>query len=98
MTDMLLEIDPELMYSVLKAPHNLNKTKMIKSVYAKCIGIKDKLDFYEESNFISSLKSGFESTLNIKLKEGTFSEYELEMAKNLVSTKYSNKDWLEKYE
>ncbi len=95
---ILLELDPELMYSVLKAPHNVSKTKMVKSVYAKCIGIRDKLEFYEESSFLSSLKSGFESTLRIKLKDGTFSEYELRMAKNLVSTKYSNKDWLEKYE
>ena len=95
---ILLELDPELMYSVLKAPYNVSKTKMVKSVYAKCIGIKDKLEFYEESSFLSSLKSGFESTLRIKLKDGTFSEYELKMAKNLVSTKYSNKDWLEKYE
>ena len=95
---ILLELDPELMYSVLKAPHNASKSKMVKSVYAKCIGIKDKLEFYEENDFLSSLKAGFESTLGIKLKDGAFTENELKMAKNLVSTKYSSKDWLEKYE
>ena len=95
---ILLELDPELMYSVLKAPHNVSKSKMVKSVYAKCIGIKEKLEIYEENSFLSSLKSGFKSTLRIKLKDGAFSEHELKMAKNLVSTKYSNKDWLEKYE
>ncbi|NVM17806.1 MAG: lipoate--protein ligase family protein [Candidatus Lokiarchaeota archaeon] len=95
---ILLELDPELMYSVLKAPHNIGKSKMVKSVYAKCIGIKDKLEVYEENSFLSSLKAGFESTLGIKLKEGAFTENELKLAKNLVSTKYTNKDWLEKYE
>ena len=95
---ILLDLDPELMYSVLKAPYNVSKSKMVKSVYAKCIGIKDKLEYYEESDFLSSLKAGFESTLGIELKDGVFTENELKLAKNLVSTKYSIKDWLEKYE
>ncbi|NVM45495.1 MAG: lipoate--protein ligase family protein [Candidatus Lokiarchaeota archaeon] len=95
---ILLDLDPELMYSALKAPNNVSKSKMVKSVYAKCIGIKEKLDVYEESAFLSSLKAGFESTLRIKLKDGNFTESELELAKNFVSTKYSSKEWLEKYE
>jgi len=95
---ILLELDPELMYSVLKAPYNVSKSKMVKSVYAKCIGIKEKLEFYEESDFISSLKAGFESTLGFKLIDGVFTERELKLAKNLVTMKYSSKNWLEKYE
>ncbi len=94
---ILLELDPELMYSVLKAPNNVSKSRMVKSVYAKCIGIKEKLEFYEENDFLSSLKTGFESILGIKLKDGVYSENELKIAKNLVSMKYSSKDWLEKY-
>ncbi|MFX1447390.1 MAG: biotin/lipoate A/B protein ligase family protein [Promethearchaeota archaeon] len=95
---LLLELDPELMYSVLKAPHNVSKSKMVQSVYAKCIGIKDKLESYEENDFLLSLKAGFESNLGIKLKTGIFTENELRLAETLVSNKYSNKDWLEKYE
>ena len=52
----------------------------------------------EESAFLLSLKAGFESTLGITLKDGIFTNSELKSAENLVSTKYSNKDWLEKYE
>jgi len=95
---ILLELDPELMYSVLKAPYNVSKSKMVKSVYAKCIGIKEKLEFYEERDFLSSLKVGFESTLGFRLIDGVFTENELKLAKNLVSTKHSCKNWLEKYE
>ena len=95
---ILLELDPELMYSVLKAPNNVSKSKMVKSVYAKCIGIKEKLEIFEESNFLSSLKASFESILGINLKDGVYTENELKIAKNLVSLKYSSKDWLEKYE
>jgi lipoate-protein ligase A len=95
---ILLDLDPDLMYSVLKAPNNVSKSKMVKSVYAKCIGIKEKLKFYEESDFLSSLKAGFESTLRIKLKDGIFTQSELKLAEKLISTKYSKKEWLQKYE
>jgi lipoate-protein ligase A len=95
---ILLELDPELMYSVLKAPYNVSKSKMVKSVYAKCIGIKEKLENYNEDDFINSLKKGFESSLGIKLKDGIFTENELKLAENLVLTKYSNSKWLKKYE
>ncbi|MFX1257894.1 MAG: biotin/lipoate A/B protein ligase family protein [Promethearchaeota archaeon] len=95
---ILLDIEPDLMYSVLKAPYNLSKARMIKSVYAKCIGIKDHLKNYEEKKFIKALKSGFERILNVKLEEGKFSEYELNLAEKLIVERYSNKDWLYKYE
>jgi lipoate-protein ligase A len=95
---ILLEIDPELMYSVLKAPENVGKSRMVQSVRAKCIGIKDQLMKYDELLFLDALKSGFKKTLGIKLEDGKFSEYELEIAQKLVKEKYSNRDWLNKYE
>ena len=95
---ILLELDPNLMYSVLKAPNNVGKTKMVKSVYAKCIGIKERLDQYDETKFLFYLKAGFEEILGIKLIDGKFTDYELDLAENLVSKKYSNMNWLEKYE
>ncbi|MHA1489391.1 MAG: lipoate--protein ligase family protein [Promethearchaeota archaeon] len=95
---ILLDIDPDLMYSVLKTPPNVSKSKMVRSVRAKCIGIKDQLRNYNEDKFIKALKKGFENTLNIQLKEGIFSEYELKLAEKLVVERYQNKEWLGKYE
>ena len=95
---ILLDIDPELMYSVLKAPFNVSKSKMVKSVYSKVIGVKGYLNKYDEKNFLSSLKKGFETTLGINLEEQTYSNYEIELAERLVIEKYSNSDWLKKYE
>ena len=94
---ILLEVDPELMYSVLKIPPNVNKTRMVRSVRTKVIGIKDSLKDYDEIKFINSLKKGFENTLEIQLKEGNFSDYELNLAKKLVAEKYSNENWLKMY-
>jgi lipoate-protein ligase A len=95
---ILLDIDPELMYSVLKAPYNVSKSRMVKSVYAKCIGIKEKLDKYEEASFLISLRNGFEKTLQISLKEGAYIQEELDFAEKLIKEKYSNPKWLKKYE
>jgi len=95
---ILLEIDPNLMYSVLKVPDYVDKSRMVRSVRAKCIGIKDQIRNYDERQFLNSLKFGFEKILKIKLEEGYFSDYELNLAENLVNEKYSNLNWLKKYE
>ncbi|MFX1238429.1 MAG: biotin/lipoate A/B protein ligase family protein [Promethearchaeota archaeon] len=94
---ILLDLDPELMYSVLKAPQGVSKSRMVKSVYAKCVGLKDYILEYEEKRIISSLKEGFENTLGICLKEGGFTEQELRTAEELVEKRYSNSEWLTKY-
>lgn len=95
---ILLELDAELMYSVLKAPHNVSKSRMVQSVYTKCIGIKDHLPHWNEDKFILSLKQGFEKTLKIKLREGQISSEEFKLAESLVKEKYSNEKWLNKYD
>jgi len=95
---ILLEIDPDLMYSVLKAPENVGKSRMVRSVRAKCIGIKDQLQEYDQKEFLNALKFGFENTLGIQLEEGHFSDYEFKIAERLVEEKYSNIKWLKKYE
>jgi len=95
---ILLDTDPDLMYSVLKTPPNVSKTRMVRSVRAKVTGIKDSLKDFNEELFIHSLKKGFIKTLGIQLKEAKFSDYELEIAKKLVTERYSNEKWLRKYE
>lgn len=95
---ILLDIDPDLMYSILKTPPNVSKSRMVRSVRAKCIGIKDHLKIYDEKRFLKALRKGFENTLNIQLKDDQFSEYELELARKLIVEKYQNKKWLNKYE
>ncbi|MFW9877370.1 MAG: biotin/lipoate A/B protein ligase family protein [Candidatus Thorarchaeota archaeon] len=95
---ILLDIDPELMYSVLKAPENVEKSRMVKSVRAKCIGIKNHLQDFNEEELINSLKRGFQQSLGIEMEENTFTEDELKLAERLMKDKYSNLKWLNKYE
>jgi lipoate-protein ligase A len=95
---ILLDIDPDLMYSVLTPPENVSKSKMVQSVRAKCIGIKQHLEIYDEAKFILALIRGFEDTLKIQLEESPLTDYELEEAQRLVLKRYSNKEWSNKYE
>jgi lipoate-protein ligase A len=95
---ILLDFDPELMYSVLRAPENVGKSRMVQSVRAKCIGIKNQIQNYDENELVNSLKSGFQQTLGFKLEERGFSGEEKDLAEQLVKEKYSNERWLKKYE
>ncbi len=95
---ILLDLDPELMYSILRAPENVEESRMVRSVRAKCIGIKNYISNYQEANLIVSLKKGFEDTLGITLEDGIISEDEKNLAKQLAIEKYSNLNWLKKYE
>ena len=95
---ILLDINPELMYSVLKAPEKVGKSRMVRSVRAKCIGIKNHIQNYDEVELINSLKNGFERTLCITLEDGIISKTEKELAERLIKEKYSNLNWLKLYD
>lgn len=95
---ILLDIDPELMYSVLKTPENVGKSRMVRSVRAKCIGIKNQIENYDEQKLLDSLEKGFQKSLGIELEEGSFTRNEINLAEKLVKDKYSNIKWLKKYD
>ncbi len=95
---ILLDVDPDLMYSVLKTPENVEKSRMVKSVRAKCIGIRDQIANFKEDKLVNSLKHGFEIALGIELEDGKLHDREIKLAEKYVKNKYSNLDWLKKYE
>jgi len=95
---ILLDFDPELMYSVLKAPENVGKSRMVRSVRSKCIGIKKHIGNYDEAKLINSLERGFQMSLGIELERGIFTDEEKDLAETLVKDKYSNIKWIKKYD
>jgi lipoate-protein ligase A len=86
------------MYSVLKAPENVGKSRMVRSVRSKCIGIKNHIENYDEVKLINSLERGFQMSLGIELEGGTYTDEEKNLAETLVKEKYSNINWLQKYD
>ncbi|MFC1691608.1 biotin/lipoate A/B protein ligase family protein, partial [Nanoarchaeota archaeon] len=91
---LLLGVDVDKMFSLLKVPNEKIRDKMISTVKERVTSVKDQLGREIEFSEISqALIEGFEKALNIKLEKGQLSQSELEMAEKIAQDKYSNKDW-----
>jgi len=91
---LLLKVDADKMFTVLKIPAGKTKERMIRSVHAKVTSIyselKHDIDFNE---IIDALVKGFEKALNIRLVPEKLTPEELKLAKKLKETKYNKKEW-----
>ncbi|MHA1248848.1 MAG: lipoate--protein ligase family protein [Candidatus Helarchaeota archaeon] len=96
---ILLDYNPELMYTVLKVKRPDFKPKLVKSVYQKITTIKNEINEIPDiEKFKRSLIEGYEKAFNIKFPpaQKLLSE-EMKIAQELVETKYSTDEWNFKY-
>jgi len=98
---ILLSVDPERMYSVLKAPEGVDYTRMVKSVRAKVTGIfQDDChlkDLYNPTQIVNHLLHGIEKTFQINTIESPITNTEWEKTNSLIQKKYANPEWTTKY-
>jgi lipoate-protein ligase A len=91
---ILREVDPSLMFSLLKVPSEKIRDKMIATVKERVTSIKAYLgrdmDFDEIKR---ALKEGFEKALDIRLINGQPTDFEVSLAEKLKKEKYSSKKW-----
>ena len=91
---ILRDVDPTLMFTVLKVPSEKIRDKMIKSVKERVTSVKNYLKrevrFEELKN---ALIRGFEETFNIKLVPGEVTDFEEQTAIKLKMEKYSTREW-----
>ena len=91
---ILRDVDPTLMFTVLKVPSEKIRDKMIKSVKERVTSAEDYLkrevSFEELKN---ALIRGFEETFNIKLVPGEVTDFEERTAIKLKMEKYSTREW-----
>ncbi len=90
---ILREVDPDIMYSLLKVPSEKIRDKRIKSAKERVTSINGYLGRevgFEELK--EALKDGFERALNIRLVEGRIAQYEQELAAQL-RVKYASREW-----
>lgn len=94
---VLLDLDLETMFSILRVPAEKLKDKLVKDARARVTSLRDLLG--REVGFAeaaAALAAGFSdawSGLGVELEEGRLSERELEGAGRLASEKYSTLDW-----
>ncbi|MEF8880172.1 MAG: biotin/lipoate A/B protein ligase family protein, partial [Candidatus Thermoplasmatota archaeon] len=78
---ILLDVDVEKMFSLLKIPSEKTKDKLIKNVKESVTSLThvfNKKIYFEDA--VEDMKKGFEKEFNIKLKKGSLSDYEKKLA------------------
>ncbi|MBS7606530.1 MAG: biotin/lipoate A/B protein ligase family protein [Candidatus Bathyarchaeia archaeon] len=91
---ILRDVNPKLMFTVLKVPSEKIRDKMIKAAEERVISIKSYLGrevSFEELK--SALIKGFEESFNIRLLPGEITYFEEQMALKLKAEKYSTREW-----
>ncbi|WP_457917590.1 lipoate--protein ligase family protein [Candidatus Lokiarchaeum ossiferum] len=100
---ILLSVEPEFMYQILKAPVGVTYTKMVQSVRSKVIGIcqnnenNTDINNLSEREIVDKLKAGFQHIFGIEFQTEPLTKKENLEAENLAKNKYASKKWLEKY-
>jgi lipoate-protein ligase A len=90
---ILCEVNPKLMFSLLKVTDEKIRDKLIKSAEERVTSIKKELGKVDKNKVIDAMIKGFESALGIELEEGFLSKEELELASKLRNEKYGTKEW-----
>jgi len=85
---ILLDVDVEKMFSMLKVPSEKIKDKMIKDVKARVTGINRS---FEE--VASNLKESFAEIFGAQIITDTLSSKEKKYTEKLVIEKYSSRQW-----
>jgi len=93
---ILLYVNAELMYTVLKAPEGVTRGKMVQSVKTKVTGIWDNLPPVSDQEFQSKMIHGFEKALGIECKMGELIDVEKDLINDIKKKRYSDNLWLEK--
>jgi len=91
---VLMDVDVDKMFSLLKVPNEKIKDKLIADVKQRVTSIKHILGkdvIFEE--VAKAMKKGFEEEFHIELIEGKLSKEELALAKKFEKECFSAKDW-----
>ena len=91
---VLIDVDVDKMFSVLKVPNQKIKDKLIADVKQRVTSIKHVLEkeiLFED--VAEEMKRGFEEEFNVELIEGTLSEEEKELTKKFDKECFSARNW-----
>ena len=90
---ILMDVDVDLMFSLLNVPNEKIKDKLIKDVKQRVTSIKHILGkevCFDDVAF--AMKKGFEQEFHVELVDGTLTKEEIELSKKFEK-EFSSKDW-----
>jgi lipoate-protein ligase A len=90
----LLDLDVEVMFSILKVPQEKISDKMIADVKERVTSIRDLLAREVSMDELrQALTLGFSEALNVELVSGNLTEEEKDVAASLAHEKYGTDEW-----
>ena len=91
---ILMDLDVDTMFTLLKVPDEKIKDKFIANVKDRVTSIKNIIERDIGFNELAdALKKGFEEEFDIKLVEDKLTEEEEELAKDFEENHFSKKEW-----
>ncbi len=94
---ILLDVDVEKMFTVLKVPSEKMRDKLVKDVKERVTGLKGLLGRdvgFDEAGYC--LQQGFAEALGVSLTYGQFTSEEETEGERLALSKYATREWNEK--
>jgi len=91
---ILIDVDVDKMFSLLKVPNEKIKDKLIADVKQRVTSVKQILG--EDIHFkeaAEAMKIGFEEEFNVELIDGNLTEEEIELTKKFERECFSTRDW-----
>jgi len=90
----LLDLDVEVMFSILKVPQEKISDKMIADVKERVTSVRELVGRDVSMDELrEALALGFSEALNLELVPGSLTEEETTLAANLVHEKYGTDEW-----
>ncbi len=89
---ILLKVDIEKMFSLLKVSKEKISDKEIKSIKERVTSIEREIGKVNEKEVVEAIKKGFEEEMKIEFYNGKLRKEEIEIAKKLRK-KYESKEW-----
>lgn len=91
---ILLDVDVEKMFSLLRVSNEKMKDKLIKNVKESVTSVKHVAGRDVSYNdLLDDIKKGFEEEFDIVLIDGSLSDYEKELVKDFKQNIFSDKNW-----
>ena len=90
---LLRDVNPQLMFSLLKVPNEKIRDKLIENVEARVTSISQEFDAITQDEVIEAMIHGFEDALDIDCVPGTLTQDERRLAEKIKVDRYETDAW-----
>jgi len=90
---LLCDVNPPLMFSLLKVPNEKIRDKLIQGVAERVTSIRREVGTVDKDAVIQAMVAGFTEILDIHLSPGTASAAEWALAGRIKEERYANPTW-----